>query len=398
MRWSERLKLTWQTFLRGAPALYLWFLIYVLLMAVVIVIFVFSLFHQAPTAIPSSAFLHRAPMFPGPYAPFPGGSLHGNFTYGGPMPFGPFGPFGAGLPFLQDPALVRPFLGRLAWSLLGLIIISLFTSAGFTAGTYQLTHKAFKGERPSFRDFRLRGTWRILGWNILLFLAQLIVAAIAVLGALLFHRIKILLALFLVVYLIALAALVIYLIPWLGTAKVYLLARREHSFWHTLRESFTFFRRHMAALWGYIGTALLILVVLLVLNRILPLLDVLVSLAITPFNMVLPMIWVLSLLKEEAGGSPADYGAPAAQAPVLSRSGEPGRLVSESTSTPNTLDTPNTQDVSDTSHTPDTPDTPATSDIPETPGTANQNPPRNPSTLNATDMPNTSSNPDTPTP
>ncbi|KLU60233.1 hypothetical protein CEB3_c36640 [Peptococcaceae bacterium CEB3] len=390
MRWSERLKLTWQTFLQEAPALYLWFLLYILATAVVIILFVFSLVHNAPLDIPSGAFPHRAPMFPGPYAPLPGGNLPGNFAYGGPVPFGPFGLFGAGLPFLRDPTLMASYLGRLAWPFAGLVIISLLMSASLTAGTYHLTRKALEGLKPSFRDFKLQGTWRVIGWYILLFLAQLLVLALAVLVSLLFYRIKVLLAIFLVVYFIALAALVIYLVPWLATAKIYLLAHRDQGFGHTLRASFTFFRRHMAVLWGYIGTALLILVVLLLLNRISPLLNILVSLAVTPFNMILPMVWVLSLLKEEAGGSPTSYPEPLPSAPLPTSSAESESFRPDNPNVPRSGNPPQTPDPSAAVTTPPGSDTPNPADMP--------NVPDDPGTSNATDMPDTPHTPDHPIP
>lgn len=363
MRWSERLKLTWQTFLREAPALYLWFLIYILVMAVVTVIFVFSLIYSSPVGIPSSAFLHRPPVSPVPYAPFPGGNLGGNFAYGTPIAPIPFSIFGGRLPLLHNPTLLLPYLGHIAWAILGLMLITFVASAGLTAGVYHLTWKALKGEKPSFRDFKFNGTLRIIGWFCLILLAQLVVIAVAVLGSLLFHSIKILLAIFLVVYVIAMAALAIYLVPWLASGQVYLLAQREQRFWQAFRSSFTFFRRHMGILWGYIGTTLLILIGLFIVNRISPILYLLASLAVAPFNMMLPMVWVLSLLEEEAIHSstgPMDPLPPAAA--LTAKHPVPETQYTPDTSNsanPNTTDTPGTLNATDMPDTTRTTDTPA---------------------------------------
>jgi len=295
MRWSQRLKLTWQTFIREATALYGWYLIFGLVIGVLTVIVMVGAF--LPMIVNGFAANHSTP-HPAPL--FPGGQFFGYAS-----PFSPFfngtpPDFYDGVPFERNGQPYWPLIGGIAGAFGLAMIVSLIAGAVVTAGIFNLTRKALH-EKPAFRDFKLEGTGRVLGWAGITLLVALGVLAAGALGYLAFRHVKILLVLYLIVYCVALLGIGIFLLPWAATAQFYLLARRDLRFWSALGSSFTFFRRHMGTLWAYVGTALLIVLLTLLLGQISEGVYFLVSLITTPFNLILPMVWVLSLLEEERG-------------------------------------------------------------------------------------------------
>jgi len=153
MTWSERLKLTINTFKSIALPLYLWYLLFLILFSSLVYIFYllplgkdfiqyfnyldqyqFSAFTQASEAIPSSS------------------------------------------SNILESDLFLEYLPAFIFSFTLLLIFGLLETSLIFTGTFHLTNKGLKG-KAFFRDFRFTGVSRMIGWHsFLLFLFLLTIS------------------------------------------------------------------------------------------------------------------------------------------------------------------------------------------------------------------------------
>lgn len=165
-------------------------------------------------------------------------------------------------------------------------------------GMFNLTEKGLH-EKVLFRDFRFSGIPRVLGWYGILTLVSFLVIVTGILGALALRSMSYALPLFVGLYVLLLVALGIFLAPWLSTSAFYMLHHRELSFGRSLSGSWHFYRRNMGSLWLYFITLIGIQILLSLINQASQSLGFLVALLAGPFTAILPIVWVLSLEKEE---------------------------------------------------------------------------------------------------
>lgn len=292
MRWSERVTLSWKTFLREAFPLYAWYIIFVLTgLIIFFAVFLFLLgnFRGLEPGGSIGAF-HSSPL---PLRPYPMGRLPG-------FPNAPFGL--NGLPYAPM-SFLSIFLAVGAVFTLGM--------SAFTTGVFHLTRKALS-EKPRFKDFRFTGVLRVVGWHLIILLFSVILAIIAVIGAFALRRSPFAIPFFLIIYGLVLAAVAIFLLPWLSTAPYYFLSRRHQGFWQALRGSWHYYFQHAGALWGYIGFVILIQIALLILNKISPVLGGLGSLAAAAYTSILPVVWLYTLVQEDQAREAMSMGTPPA--------------------------------------------------------------------------------------
>lgn len=307
MTWSERIKLTWITFKREALPLYAWTLIFIGAFFVLIVAMVIGVLQQFHWTIPS--------IFNGSFSsgmPIPGVP---------PMDFAPFtAPFGSqGTdPFAYFGGIDNlPRILSAVVSVVGtlglIMIVGCLIGTAFYTGLFNLTAKAYR-EKVTFKDFRFTGFFRFLGWQGLIFLIHLLLFIVGMIGVLALKHFQGALIAFLIVYGLFLVIGWLYVIPWLTSSSIYLLAHSHQGFRIALSGSWRFFRRHMGSLWGYIGTVILIQIAVQVLTKISSGLAV-VTLVVDPFIAVLVIVWVLSLEDDELNQqenfrAPHTYGYP----------------------------------------------------------------------------------------
>lgn len=298
MRWSDRMKLTFETFKRVALPLYLWFFIFAFagvgLMIAGLIPFLIPLIHSKGN-------------FSGPFInPNP------------PMP--PGRSFSSGLfPFSHN---LAPYLDQVPYLLLIFAIILLLAwiaTSAFVTGIFNLTRKGFY-EKASFRDFRFLGIPRVLGWYGILTLVSVLLMAGGLSGALALRRMTYVLPLFAGLYVLALIALGIFFTPWLLTSAYYMLNHRELSFGRSLSGSWDFYRRNLGSLWLLFVTLIGVQILISIINQASQSLGFLVILIASPFTALLPIVWVLSLEEEKNQKRTDSTSSPISPAPSISPS------------------------------------------------------------------------------
>lgn len=309
MTWSERIKLAWTTFKREALPLYAWTLIFIGVGVVLVVAMVMGVLNQMHWTFPQAYGGFSSPGMPVPGVPPTPGITPFTGPFGSPNQ-GPFGSFNGSL---SDLSTLLSAVGTITGTLLLIIIVSWLIGSAFYTGVFNLTAKSYH-EKVIFKDFRFAGYFRFLGWQGLLLLIQLILLIIGLIGAFTLKQSQGALVAFLIVYGLMIAGITIYALPWFSTSAIYLLAHPKDSFRDALSGSWRFFRKHMGALWGYIGTIVLIEIAVQVLNRISSGIAGLVTLIVSPFITVLAIVWILSLEEEEEDDHP-EYVAPLATPP-----------------------------------------------------------------------------------
>lgn len=277
MRWSDRIKLTLETFKRAALPLYIWYFIF----AFVGVGLVIAGLIPFLTPIIRSKGTFSSPFF-GPNPPM----LSGYSFSGGSAPFDHnLSPYLDQVPYIF---LILVILFFLAW----------IASSAFITGIFNLTQKGFH-EKVSFRDFRFSGIPRILGLYGILTLVSFLLVLAGILGALALKRMTYLLPFLGVLYVLSLIALIIFLAPWLSTSAYYMLNHRELSFTRSLSRSWDFYRQNMGSLWLLFITLIGIQVLLSLFNQTSHALGILAALIVGPFTAILPIVWILSLEGEQ---------------------------------------------------------------------------------------------------
>ncbi|ODA42148.1 zinc ribbon domain-containing protein [Desulfosporosinus sp. BG] len=315
LTWSERIKLAWTTFKREALPLYGWSFIFLGIGVVLIVATVMSVIAQLRQ--------------------FGWAFPHGNgssFSSGMPVPgipptpdLSPFvGPFGSSnlgpFNFFGGPLSSLPNLLSAAGSVAGIFLLILIVGwlfgSAFYTGLFNLTAKAYREEKVTFKDFKFKGFFRILGWQGFLLLIKLLLLIIGLFGAYTLSHSHYTLVAFLIVYGLFITAIGLYALPWLITSTIYLLAHSNEGFWDALRGSWRFFQRHLGILWGYIGTVILIEIALQIIGRISHALTGIASLVVSPFIAVLAIVWVMSIEEEPQLYSTAYSAMPYQEAQV----------------------------------------------------------------------------------
>lgn len=317
MRWSERIKLTFETFKRVALPLYGWYLIFAfagmaLIIAAMIPFFVITM----RTGSLHNGFVPPfSGTFPNPNPPMPpGGGLPGPFPRG-------LAPFGYNM---------TPFLTQAPIFFIVFAVIILFfwlATSAFMTGMFNLTQKGMH-EKVLFRDFRFTGTSRILGWYGILTLVSILLLGAGIFGALALRGIDYASPIFGGLYVLILVALGIILAPWLSTSAFYMLHHRELSFGRALRGSWNFYRRHMGSLWLFFLTMVGIQLLLSFFNQTFHSVGLafLLSLIVGPFTAILPIVWVLSLEDEDHPQISNSYPTPPLTEPSTQPSTEPSPL------------------------------------------------------------------------
>ena len=297
MTWTERVKLAWITFKRVALPLYGWTLISIggiVVLGYAMFMGLLDQFRWAFSQASGGSFSPRMPILGMPVPGIP--------TMPGIPPNGHFGssqsPFGLNGGLFSNPFALLAVAGSLVGIFFLIFIVACLIGSLFSAGQFNLTAKAYR-EKVRFEDFRFSGFLRVFGWQVFLFLIYLIVFAIGLLAAFALGHSTIAMSAFFIIYGLLFIVIQIYTLPWVATSIYYVLAHREQRFSVALRGSWKFFRRHMGALWGYIGTVILIHIALLVLIKISGGLGYLATFAVNPFFAVLAIVWVLSLEDDE---------------------------------------------------------------------------------------------------
>lgn len=300
MSWSERLRTSWKTFVKIAFPLYLWYIIFFVASLVIFFATVFG------------TVMNLRGIFNG-FSGYPYGGFSGVPGYG------PFGGFNGYPPYGLFPAI-----GHLVGSFFLITIIFILAFSIFTAGHFNLTKKGLRA-KPAFGDFKFNGFLRVLAWQAILLLGLLligiVITVIVLIWSLIFRSFPVILILGAIVLFLSMAVLFIYVYPWLYSTLYYLLAHREFPFGEALRKSWGFFRKHMRALWDYIGLILLIQVSLtiaiFILGKMMNSLGSIAFLAgflyfvlilgnviiLNPFLKTTAIVWVLTL-DEDSGPAP----------------------------------------------------------------------------------------------
>jgi hypothetical protein len=294
MNWTDRIKLAWKIFKREALPLYAWTLIYIGVGAVLMIAMVFGVLAQLRWALPQSSGGFYSPGMPVPGMP----PALGLDPFSNPFSLHNQNLFGAFSGSMGNLSMILSTLGNLAGTLFLIIIVSWLIGTAFYTGLFNLTAKAYR-ERVTLKDFRYSGFLRVLGWQGIIILIEILLFAIGIIGALSLKSSHGAVLAFLIIYGLFIFVLSIFTVPWLATSAIFLLVHRGENFRQALGNSWRFFRQHMGILWGYIGTVVLIQIGIQVLNHISSGLGGLVSLVVSPFIAVLAVVWVLSLEDHE---------------------------------------------------------------------------------------------------
>lgn len=317
MNWTERLKLAWKIFKREALPLYAWTLIYVGVGVVLVIALLIGVAAQLRWALPQSYGGYFSPGMPIPGVPPTSGMpVPGMPPNPGISPFpGPFGfhsqnPFGYFNGSMGNLSMLLSALASVAGTLILIMIVAWLMGTAFYTGLYNLTAKAYR-EHVTLKDFSYAGFFRVLGWQGIILLVQALLVIVGIIGAISLRNFNGALIAFFIIYGLFIIAVGIFVLPWLCTSAIYLLAHRRDNFRKAFADSWRFFRRHMGILWGYIGTVFLFEIGLQVLNRIASGLGGLAALVVSPFIAVLAIVWVLSLEDNEFPESNTSLGTPA---------------------------------------------------------------------------------------
>ncbi|WP_019849455.1 zinc ribbon domain-containing protein [Desulfitobacterium sp. PCE1] len=282
MTWTDRMKKTIETFKRMALPLFGFFLLFALVEGIIAVISLGAAF------LPFFNMNGLGPSFsPAPYMnpniPVPPG-----YGYGPSLGYA----FG-----LEELAPFMHMLPRLLGGIAILMIVSMVLGSVFITGVFQLTKKAYT-EKAQFRDIKLKGFPRLLGWYGIITFISIIAIGVGILVAMGF-RSPYSMALFALIYMLALMAAGLFVAPWVSSAPFHMLNHREFTFGQAFKESWRFYRRHMGPLWGAFLTLLGIQLFINLINRNSPDIGLILTFIITPFVTILPIVWVLTLEEEE---------------------------------------------------------------------------------------------------
>lgn len=265
MTWNERLRSVFNLFKNIALPLYIWYLIYMVLFGIMMI--VFSLIP------PVENFMQYVQ------------DLEENGLYNSAQ-------------VIPEEGLVKhlPILIIIIVFLVGLGLI--MTSLLYT-GIYHLVVKGFKG-RVLFSDFSLTDAKRMIGWNSLVLILFI---ALFGLGILLFASSSMVNATITFAFTVLLSILgvmfTIFLIPWILTGGYYVLAYRELPFGKALRQSWQFFRKNMATLWGAALAMFIINIFIVLIQEISSSIGGMISFIATPFFTLIPIVWTLTLISEQ---------------------------------------------------------------------------------------------------
>lgn len=308
MNWSDRMKRAFLTFKRMALPLYAWYLI---LSISGVILAVLSL-------IPMIISLARSGMlnseFPGlPAMPnLPGLPFSGSYPNPNP-PVPPGSDLIPGSDAIMDG--ITPYLSlapRFFLTFIALIILGWLLSSAFMTGMFHLTRKAYM-TRARFKDFRLSGFSRVLGWYGILTLFVVILLGLGLFIAMTLSDIDYAVPVFAVSCVFILIAVAIFLAPWLSTSAFYMLNHQELSFGKAFRASWRFYKRHLGSFWAYILTVIGITIIISIIGRSYPNIEFIVSLLVSPFTTILPIVWVLTHEEDEnrleASGTPFEQQA-----------------------------------------------------------------------------------------
>lgn len=295
MNWSDRMKRAFLTFKRMALPLYAW---YIILSISGIVLAVLSL-------IPMIISLAQSGMLNSEFSRLPGmPALPGVPPFSGPYP-NPNPPAPPGSDFIPGSEAIMdgitPFLSlapRFLLTLIALILLGWLLTSAFMTGMFHLTRKAYMTQ-ARFKDFRLSGFSRVLGWYGALTLFGLVLIGLGIFIASTLSGIDYAIPVFAVICILLLSAIAIFLAPWLSTSVFYMLNHRELSFGKSFRESWRFYRRHLGSFWGYLLTVIGIQVIITIIDRSTPNLGFIVALFLSPFTTILPIVWVLTHEEDE---------------------------------------------------------------------------------------------------
>ncbi|AHF08396.1 zinc ribbon domain-containing protein [Desulfitobacterium metallireducens] len=282
MRWSERIKLAFETFKRVALPIYGWYFIFAFaglgILITGLLPFLLPMLNRGTRSFSGP--------FPNPNPPMPPG-----VSSGGLSPFGD----------MLAPYLSSPYLAQAPYFLLFFLFILLLSwlgSSAFMTGMFNLTQKAFH-EAVRFRDFRFSGIPRVLGWYGILTLVSFLVILAGIFGAFALRGMSYALPLFGGLYVLLMVSLALFLMPWFSTSAFYMLNHRDLNFTHSLKGSWNFYQRNMGSLWIYFITMIGIQILISFINQASTSLGFIVALLAGPFTAILPIVWVLSLEEEE---------------------------------------------------------------------------------------------------
>jgi hypothetical protein len=308
--WTDRMKQTFDTFKRMAFPLYIGYLLFMITTALV---FILSLLPVGIGLVQSGLYysdfsgLSGIPGMPGlpgsPSVPVPPGGSYGAGAHGDAV------------------SLLLSLGAKFIFSFFIMTALTLLVTAAFWTGLFHLTRKAYT-DKAQFKDYSFKGFSRVLGWFGALTLILLIFVIIGIVITISLSRSYYGVHAFLVIYLLVLAAVAIFLAPWLSTGVFYILNHREFSLGRAFQESWQFYRRHMGSFWGCFLTALAIEILIAIFTKNSSGLSALLSFVVTPFISILPIVWVFTHEDGERSEPVlSSYGQPMPAPPVVPYSG-----------------------------------------------------------------------------
>ena len=321
MTWTDRMKKTIETFKRMALPLFGFFILLAL------VEFIITVISLSATFLPFFDMNGWNPSFsPAPY-------MNPN------IPVPPGYEYGPSLDYAFGWEELAPFMSMLPGLLGGiaiLMILSILIGSVFFTGIFHLTKKAYT-EKAQFRDIKLKGLPRVLGWYAIVTLISSVAIGVGIFLAMRFES-PYSLAMFGLIYILVLMAVGLFVAPWITAAPYYMLNHNSFAFGQAFKESWHFYRRHMGPLWGAFFTLLGIQLLVNAIYRGSPDIGFILTLLTTPFLTVLPIVWVLTLEEEDQPPLIATIYSPSpGQA-----SHDPGMGAPAEPSSPSPTDSPHT--------------------------------------------------------
>ena len=275
MTWSERFKLTFNTFKNIAFPLYFFYLVFLLLFGGIT-----SLYFFLPLGKRFLQFLEYLDQYEYEFDSFTQttAAISGSDIFGGDLFFS--------------------YLPVFFFSVVLLVGIGLIMTSLLYTGIFNLAVVGHKG-KALFRDFKLTGAGRMIGWNscILLLLLLLISAGIVIFAILSIFS-ETVSFVFAIIYLVCLVLVSIFLVPWILTGGYYLLAHREWSFGKALINSWAFFSQNMRAFWGAVLVMLLLNIVIALIQEISSSVGGIFSFMATPFFNLIIIVWTITVMNE----------------------------------------------------------------------------------------------------
>ncbi|MEL1136522.1 zinc-ribbon domain-containing protein [Desulfitobacterium sp. THU1] len=294
MSWTDRMKKTIETFKRMALPLFGFYIIFIIISSIMAALSIAAAIMpvlrsgEFSSSFPSSPYID--PTVPVP----PGYDSMTNFGYG--PSFGD-GSFGELAPYLEELAPFMNMAPTILLSIALLVLLSILLASFFQAGVFHLTKKAYV-EKAQFRDIRFQGFARILGWSAILMLMSIVMLSLGIVIAMRFQS-EYAMASFAIIYMLVFVALGIFLAPWITSAPYRMLTQLHLPFGQAFKESWSFYRRHMGPLWGAFLTILGIQLLIGLFDNNASDVGLILSLIVTPFLMILPVVWVFTLEEEE---------------------------------------------------------------------------------------------------